>query len=149
MMDGYVGEEGANEEAYEDGWFKTGDLVRFDEDGFLYITGRCKEIIVLSNGENVSPAEVESHFNALDIVQDSQLFEDLDENGRHILALEVVPRMVELAKVNVNDKMAYLMEELKRVNASLAPHERAERIEIRDKDFERTPAMKIVRYHKC
>ena len=149
MMDGYVGEEGANEEAYEDGWFKTGDLVRFDEDGYLYITGRCKEIIVLSNGENVSPAEVESHFNALDIVQDSQLFEDLDENGRHILALEVVPRMVELAKVDVDDKMAYLMEELKKVNASLVPHERAERIEIRDKDFERTPAMKIVRYHKC
>lgn len=149
MMDGYVGEEGANEEAYEDGWFKTGDLVRFDEDGYLYITGRCKEIIVLSNGENVSPAEVESHFNALSIVQDCQLFEDIDENNRHILALEVVPRMVELAKVNVEDKLGYLMEELKKVNASLLPHERAERIVIRDSDFERTPAMKIVRYHKC
>lgn len=149
MMDGYVGEEGANEEAFEDGWFKTGDLVRFDEDGYLYIIGRCKEIIVLSNGENVSPAEVESYFNALNIVQDSQLFEDVDENGRHFLALEVVPRMVELMKVPAKDKMAYLMEELKRVNASLVPHERAERIIIRDSDFERTPAMKIVRYHKC
>ena len=149
MMDGYVGEEGANEQAFEDGWFKTGDLVRFDEDGFLYIVGRCKEIIVLSNGENVSPAEVENKFNELDIVQDCQLYEDVDETGRHFLALEVVPRMVELMKVEVEDKMAYLMEELKRVNASLVPYERAERIIIRDKDFERTPAMKIVRYHKC
>ena len=149
MMDGYVGEPGANEAAYEDGWFKTGDLVRFDEDGYLYITGRCKEIIVLSNGENVSPAEVEDHFNQLAIVQDSQIFEDVDENGRHFLALEVVPRMVELAKVEVEDKMGYLMEELKRVNATLVPYQRAERIVIRDKDFERTPAMKIVRYHKC
>ena len=52
-------------------------------------------------------------------------------------------------KVPAKDKMAYLMEELKRVNASLVPHERAERIIIRDSDFERTPAMKIVRYHKC
>ena len=149
MMDGYVGEEGANEEAYEDGWFKTGDLVKFDEDGFLYITGRCKEIIVLSNGENVSPAEIEAIFNQLSIVQDSQLYEDVDENGVHFLALEVVPRMSELMKVEVEDKMSYLMEELNKVNMTLLPHQRAAKIIIRDKDFERTPAMKIIRYHKC
>ena len=149
MMEGYVGVEGANEAAYEDGWFKTGDLVRFDEDGFLYITGRCKEIIVLSNGENVSPAEVETHFNALPIVQDCQLYEDVDENGVHFLALEVVPRMVELMKVDAEDKNKYLMEELNKVNMTLLPHERASKIIIRDKDFERTPAMKIIRYHKC
>ena len=149
MMNGYVGEDGANEIAFEDGWFKTGDLVRFDEDGYLYITGRSKEVIVLSNGENVSPAEVEDHFNQLAIVQDSQLYEDVDDNGRHFLALEVYPRMSELSKLNVEDKMDYLMEELKLVNASLVPYQRAEKIIIRDKDFERTPAMKIVRYHKC
>ena len=149
MMDGYVGDENANKEAYEDGWFKTGDLVRFDEDGYLYITGRCKEIIVLSNGENISPAEVEVYFNALPIVQDCQLYEDVDESGVHFLALEVVPRMTELMKVEAEDKMAYLMEELNKVNMSLLPHERASKIIIRDKDFERTPAMKIIRYHKC
>ena len=149
MMDGYVGAPEENQLAYEDGWFKTGDLVKFDEDGYLYITGRCKEIIVLSNGENVSPAEVEDHFNQLAIVQDSQLFEDVDEAGNHFLALEVVPRMVELMKVEAEDKMKFLYEELQKVNMSLVPHQRASRILIRDKDFERTPAMKIVRYHKC
>ena len=149
MLDCYVGEEGANEAAFEDGWFKTGDLVRFDENGYLYMTGRCKEVIVLSNGENVSPAEVEDHFNKLNIVQDSQVFEDVDEAGNHFLALEVVPRMVELAKVEVEDKNKYLIEELQKVNMTLLPFQRVSRIEIRDKDFERTPAMKIVRYHKC
>ena len=149
MMLGYVGDENANKEAYEDGWFKTGDLVRFDEDGYLYITGRCKEIIVLDNGENVSPAEVEVYFNALPWVQDSQIFEDVDEAGKHFIALEVVPRMVELGKVDAEDKMKFLMEELYKVNSSLPPYMRSSRIVIRDKDFERTPAMKILRYHKC
>ena len=149
MMVGYVGDENANKEAFEDGWFKTGDLVRFDEDGFLYITGRCKEIIVLSNGENVSPAEVEVFFNALPYVQDSQIFEDVDDKGQHFIALEVVPRMTELAKVKEEDKMAFLMKELYKVNETLVPYMRAQRIVIRDKDFERTPAMKILRYHKC
>ena len=149
MMEGYIGIPGANEEAYEDGWFKTGDLVRFDEDGYLYITGRCKEIIVLPTGENVSPAEVEARFNALAIVQDSQVYEDVDEKGHHFLALEVVPRMTEMAKLEVEDKMSYLKEELEKINQTLAPFERVSRIIIRDKDFERTPAMKIVRYHKC
>ena len=149
MMDGYVGIPGANEEAYEDGWFKTGDLVRFDEDGYLYITGRCKEIIVLPTGENVSPAEVEISFNELPEVQDSQVFEDVDEHGNHFLALEVVPRMTELAKVDAEDKMKWLTEALQKVNMTLPPFERVSRIVIRDTDFQRTPAMKIVRYHKC
>ena len=123
--------------------------MRFDEDGYLYITGRCKEIIVLDNGENVSPAEVEVYFNALPWVQDSQIFEDVDEAGKHFIALEVVPRMVELGKVDAEDKMKFLMEELYKVNSSLPPYMRSSRIVIRDKDFERTPAMKILRYHKC
>lgn len=149
MMMGYVAAPEENNIAYEDGWFKTGDLVRFDEDGFLYITGRIKEIILLSNGENISPAEVEAKFNELSTVQDSQVFEDIDENERHILALEVVPRMAELNKVEAEDKMAYLMSQLNEVNSKLAGFQKVNKITIRDTDFERTPSMKIVRYKKC
>ncbi len=147
MMKGYI-DPSANEASYEDGWFKTGDLVRFDEEGFLYITGRSKEIIVLSNGENVSPAEVEAHFNAPAFVQDTQVFEDVLPNGSHILALEVVPRVTELKGVE-GDVKAYITAEMEKINASLPPYQRVSRIEIRDTDFERTPSMKIVRYHKC
>lgn len=148
MLISYVGEENA-EESFEDGWFKTGDLVRFDEDGFLYITGRKKEIIVLSNGENVSPAEVELHFNALDCVQDSQVFEDVAENGTHFLALEVVPRLTELAGLSPEEIRAKVTAALEEVNATLPPYQRVSRITVRDSDFQRSPAMKIVRYHKC
>ena len=146
-MDGYIGEE--EENAYEDNWFKTGDLVRMDDEGYLYITGRIKEIIILSNGENVSPAELEAKFNTLDIIQDSQVFEDVTESGNHILALEVVPRATEIAKFGLENPAEYITSELEKVNSSLLSYQRVSKITIRDTDFERTPSMKIVRYKKC
>lgn len=148
MMDGYIGEE--EEGVYDDeGFFKTGDLVRVDDDGFLYITGRTKEIIVLPSGENISPAELEAHFNAPDFITASQVFEDVTESGAHILALEVVPRMTELKSLDLEDPAAYITAELEKINMTLQPYERVSRIVIRDSDFERTPSMKIKRYKKC
>ncbi len=146
IMDGYIGEP---ETGMEDGWFKTGDLVKVDADGFLYIVGRKKEVIVLANGENVSPAEVEAKFNRLKFVQDSQVFEDVTEGGTHILALEIVPRVSELNDVAQEDRNTYMMAALEQVNATLPGYQRVNRMEIRETDFERTPSMKIVRYHKC
>ena len=146
IFDGYIGEE---EAAFtEDGWFKTGDLAKVDEDGFLYITGRIKEIIVLPSGENISPAEVEAYFNALDFVQDSQVFEDTNEQGNAILALEVVPRKTVLAARGETDADAYMMQELEKTNRSLPGRFQVSRIVIREQDFERSPSMKIVRYKK-
>lgn len=149
MMNGYVGDDEENANAYEDGWFKTGDLVRLDDDGFLYIVGRSKDIIVLSNGENVSPAEVETYFNALPTVQDSQVFEDVLDNGTHILAVEVVPRATELARLGISNASEYLEGQLKEVNAKLPSHMKITKFIVRETDFERTPSMKIVRYKKC
>ncbi len=147
IMDGYIGAE--NENAFtEDGWFRTGDLVRFDEEGFLYITGRVKEIIVLPSGENISPAELEAHFLECILIQDCQVFEDIAEGGRHILALEVVPRAAEIAKLGESASAA-IISELEKINASFPAFQRVSRIEIRDRDFERTKSMKIVRYQKC
>ena len=147
MMDGYVG--CAEPDAYEDGWFKTGDLVKIDDDGFLYITGRIKEVIVLPTGENISPAELEAEFNTLPFIQDSQVFEDEDENGRRFLSLEVVPRAAEVQKLATDDINAYITEALQKINESLPTFERVSKIVIRKSDFERTPSMKIVRYKKC
>ena len=147
MMDGYVGGDESGFD--EDGWFHTGDLVSIDEKGMLRITGRIKEIIVLSNGENVSPAELEARFNTLPFIQDSQVFEDVTENGKHILALEVVPRQTVLSKMNLENPKEYIISELEKLNLTLPSFERVNRIEVRDSDFERTPSMKIARYKKC
>ncbi len=139
LFDGYLG--GVGEDAFEDGWFKTGDLAHLDEDGFLYITGRVKEIIVLSNGENISPAEVEAAFNALDYIADSLVAESVDGG----LILQVTLREAEMAKLSCEDPRAFVIEELRRINATLPAYQRVNKIEIRDKDFERTPSLKILR----
>ena len=142
MLRTYIG---TKEQTFdEEGWFHTGDLARFDEDGFLYITGRTKEIIVLKSGEKVSPAEVEAKFNMLSTVQDCQIYETQNEHGISILALEVVPRMAEMKdRENLREQ---LMQHLEEINASLPAYQRASRIIIRDQDFERSPSMKILRY---
>lgn len=143
MMDGYVTEED-NSISYEDGYFKTGDLVRIDEEGYLYITGRTKEIIILSNGENVSPAELEVKFYALDVVQDCLVY-DVRENGKEMLVLEVLPRKSAVTAKGIENLYEYLRAEVTKINETLPSFERINKIIIRDTDFVRTPAMKIAR----
>ncbi len=141
MMDGYVGEPEENKTAYCDGWFKTGDLVRIDEDGMLYIVGRIKEIIVLPSGENISPNEIETKFNELDVIQDSLVYLDKD----NLLTLEVLPRAVVVNKLEVEDKNAFVKEKIQEVNAKLPSFMKITKIVIRTEDFKRSPSMKIVR----
>ena len=144
MMDGYVNESEETANAYEDGWFKTGDLVRFDEEGFLFITGRKKEIIVLSNGENISPAEIETEFNALDCIQDSLVYAS-NEGGREVLAIQVLPRAAVLKTLGVTDVESYIKEQINGVNKTLPSFKQVSKIIIRKEDFVRTPSMKIQR----
>ena len=144
MMSGYVGDE-ENEIAYSaDGYFKTGDLVRMDEEGFLYITGRSKEIIVLSSGENISPAELESYFYAMDEVQDCLVYAD-NSDGREVLAIQLLPRAVTVQAMGITDVESYLKEKVAEVNQKLPAFQRINKVVIRDADFVRSPSMKIVR----
>lgn len=124
----------------------------------LFIHGEADRTVPIEQGmenykacgsENVSPAELEAHFNALPFIQDSQVFEDVAENGKHILALEVVPRQTVLSKMDLENPKEYIISELEKVNLTLPSFERVNRIEVRDSDFERTPSMKIARYKKC
>ena len=140
MMDGYVGEPTENTNAYEDGWFKTGDLVRMDEEGFLYITGRKKEIIVLPSGENVSPAELESKFYAIDAIQDCLIYESAG-----VLTIEILPRAAAIQAQGIVDVEAYMKEKVQEINKGLPSFERINKIIVRESDFIRSPSMKIVR----
>lgn len=138
LFSGYT-DERETREAFTEGWFRTGDVARLDEDGFLYIVGRRKEMLLTSNGENVYPAEVEARFNALEEVQESQLFISRDGDGREILALEVFPRVYGADNEG-------LLRKLNEINADLPHHCRAKRITLREKDFERTASLKMKRY---
>ena len=143
VMDCYYNDPEENANAFsEDGFFKTGDLVRFDEEGFLFIVGRIKEIIVLPTGEKIFPFDLENKFDELDIVQDCMVY--LDETTGQ-LVIQVLPRMIELAKLQLADPEGYVRSEVNKVNNLLPSFMRVSRIIIRKEDFVRTPAMKIIR----
>lgn len=150
MLIEYYNEPEENKLAFEDGWFKTGDLVRFDEEKNLYIIGRLKDVIVLANGENVSPAYIESKINELDFIQDSLVTEDKNEFGAQILKVEVTLRELVLAKLNLpkEEVAKFVTDKIMEVNNNLLDYERVSKVVIRDTDFERSPAMKIIRPKK-
>ncbi len=140
MQDSYYGEE-ENALAYEDGWFKTGDLAHFDEEGLLYITGRKKEVIVLSTGENVSPAELEAKFATIDAIQDCLVYEN--ESGR--LEMEVLVRDVVIKSKQIEDAQGYVQAEVQKINDTLPMFSRVTKVVFRTTDFVRSPSMKILR----
>ena len=145
LLDGYFAEPEENANAFVDGWFKTGDLVDIDEDGFLYIVGRIKEIIVLSNGENVSPAHIETKINTLEFIQDSLVTLVKNDLGAEILQVEVILRPMIMAKLNVENPQKMVEDEIAKINATLFDYERISKVVIRTEDFPRSPSMKIIR----
>lgn len=148
LMNGYYNEPEESKTAYDDGFFKTGDLVRIDEEGYLYIIGRIKDIIVLSNGENVSPAAIEDKINQIPAIQDSLVTLEKNELGAEILQAQVVLRPSIIASLNVSDINSYIEEKIKEATASLFDYEQISKVVIRDNDFERSPSMKIIRPKK-
>lgn len=150
LMTKYYGEDAENASAFEDGWFKTGDLARFDEQQNLYIIGRIKDVIVLPNGENVSPAHVESKINELDFIQDSLVYESKNQFGATVLVAEVTLRKAVLGamKIAESDVNAFVTSAVMAVNEKLLDYERFAEVKIRENDFERSPAMKIIRPRK-
>lgn len=144
VMNEYYKDPEKTAEVFEDGWFKTGDLVRIDEDGWVYITGRIKNLIILSNGENVSPEEIEELFYKHSEVKDCMVRE-MDMNGNPVVGIEILPFMPEFTSCTpeqINDRLKKLVDE---VNAQLPPYKRVLRLVVRTEDFKRTGSMKIAR----
>ena len=124
----------------EDGWLKTGDLARFDEDGYMYITGRIKNLIILSNGENVSPESLEEPFYKCDRLNDCHLKED---DG--VIAIEILPRMEEFTGTEWAEVEEYFKNLLAQVNATLPSTHRIVKLTVRKEDFKRTGTLKVSR----
>ena len=138
---GYYKNDEATAEAFtEDGYFKTGDLGYFDNDGFLYLTGRSKNLILLDNGENVSAEQLEDRFANEHGVKEVVCYGE----GNAIVA-EVFLDADLLKTQNVTDTDAYMIEVLQRVNAGLAAFQRISRYVIRETPFKRNASMKIIR----
>ena len=82
-MMGYFGDEEATKETIEDGWLHTGDLCSIDKDGYIYIYGRKKSVIVLKNGKNIFPEEMENLVNKIEGIKDIKLVATNDDGTKH------------------------------------------------------------------
>ena len=142
---GYYGDpENTAKALTADGWLRTGDLARFDEEGYMYIVGRIKNLIILSNGENISPESIEEPFYNDPKMRDCLVKEDTI-NGHRVIAIEIVPRMEEFEGRQWEEVEQYFKHLVDEVNATLPTTHRVSKVTVRKEDFKRTGAMKVSR----
>ena len=139
----YYGDYAETRATFKHGYLKTGDLARVDKDGFLYILGRTNDVIVLSSGIKIHPADIEAQFNALDCVQDSLIYQQKSETEASQLILEVVPRKMFLTENKIKNAYDYCINELCKVNSNLPTEKQVNKFVIRNLDFDRSPSIKI------
>lgn len=144
IFQGYYHDEEATKAAFEDGWFKTGDLARVDDEGFLYIVGRIKNLIILKNGENVSPESIEEPFYAIPFIKDCLVKEDV-VNGEHVIAIEILPQMAALQGLSQEEIVKKMNEVVEKINDTLPSYSRIMKVTVRTEDFKRSGSMKILR----
>ena len=144
VMDGYYENPQATEAAIdEDGWLHTGDLGIIDKNGYLYIKGRSKNMILGPRGQNIYPEEIEDKLNALPYVAESLVVE---RDGK--LTALVYPDYEQVKKDKLtDDNLHKIMEEnRKQVNHIMPAYSQIARLKIRDTEFEKTPKRSIKRY---
>ena len=128
----------------EDGWFRTGDLVNVDEEGFLYIVGRIKNLIILPNGENVSPESLEEPFYADACVRDAMV-KEVEMNGEKVIGVEILPQMPAFEGKPWDEVVSYMNALVEKINAKLPTTHRILKVTVRQEDFKRTGSMKVAR----
>jgi long-chain acyl-CoA synthetase len=155
VMQGYYNNPEATCEVIKDGWFYTGDSGWADEDGFYYITGRVKNVIVTQAGKNVYPEEIEFELNKSPYILESLVLGRSLEGtrGEEIEAIvvpdfEYLDRWADEMKTNLSadDIEKIIKDEVHKLSAELAEFKRVKHIQIREEEFEKTSTKKIKRY---
>lgn len=135
LMLGYYNDPAETAAAMQDGYFRTGDLARVDEDGYLYITGRIKNLIILPNGENVSPEELENLICTLPIVKDCLVEEDVNSFGLPIIAARVFPDERACQAAGITDVLAAVEAGVLTLNRKLPSYKQIVKVSLSDTDF--------------
>lgn len=151
VMLGYYGDPQATAQVLKDGWLYTGDLGYFDEEGFLYVCGRKKNVIVTKNGKNIFPEEVEYYLMLSKYIEEVIVYGTTDSrSGDTIIRADIFPDFAAVAE----DKGELSEEELKRfmktviddTNEQMPLYKRVKRFSIRKEEFEKTTTRKIKRH---
>lgn len=141
VMMGYYKMPEETAETLEDGWLKTGDLGYVDEDGFVYITGRKKNLIILANGENVSPEEIENQISKEDLVKEI-IVRETDK----VIQAEIFPDYEYAKKKRIHDIPAKLQEIIDEYNKTAPVYKRILDMVVRETEFEKNTSKKIKRH---
>ena len=150
VMLGYYNNEEANKEVFtEDGWFRTGDLAKIDKNGYLYISGRKKFVIVLKNGKNVYPEEIESLLEKSELIKECMVFGMPARDGDVTLSVEVCydkdyiqKQLGEISEEEIRNK---IWNWVKEVNKTMPKYKYVKKLILTDKELVKTTTLKIKR----
>lgn len=154
VMLGYYKNQKLTDDAFDNGWFKTGDIGFFDEDRFLHINGRQKNVIISKSGENVFPEEIEDILNRNPFVQESMVYGEQDDKHSEIIAVQIVTDAEAFIEYSEKNKFTItpelvneiISEAVKETNKELPAFKQIRKFHIRESEFEKTTTQKIKRY---
>ena len=153
VMLGYYKDEEETNKVLKDGWFHTGDLGKIDKDGFLFITGRCKSVIVTKNGKNIYPEELEYYLGQNQFISEGIVIGAYDsKEDDTIITASVFPNIDEIKEhFNISNPSKEEIEKIinsqvQEINKKFPNYKHIKSIHIRDTEFEKTTTKKIKRF---
>ena len=150
VMLGYYNNPEATAEVFDkDGFFHTGDYGKLDEEGWIYITGRKKNLIILSNGKNVYPEEIEADLQKVEGVSEVVVYagESRVQKDKITIVAEIFPDADLLADKGITDLQGYFENQVKARNAKMPPYKAVKRVKLRDTEFQKNTSRKITRFN--
>ena len=149
VMLGYYNNPEATAEVFDkDGFFHTGDYGKLDEEGWIYITGRKKNLIILSNGKNVYPEEIEADLQKVEGVSEVVVYagESRVQKDKITIVAEIFPDADFLVHKGIANPQQYFEDQIKLVNAKMPPYKAVKRVKLRDVEFQKNTSRKITRF---
>ena len=152
VMLGYYEDPEATALAVQDGWFNSGDIGYLDEDGFLYITGRSKNVIVTQNGKNIYPEEIENLLSKVEEIAECMVYgKEVAGEKELMVTARIIPDYERIEELHgevpaEEDIYKIIWDQIKKVNRKLNNYKTIKKLEIKQDQFEKTSTMKIKRY---
>jgi long-chain acyl-CoA synthetase len=147
VMLGYHNNPEATAEAFNnEGYFRTGDYGCLDKDGYLYITGRKKNIIILSNGKNVYPEEIEEFLSKIECIKECVVIARSRGEEEDVITAVIYPDYDKFEGKTDEEIASAMKAEVAAVNKKLPTFKQIRNIELRKTEFEKTTTRKIIRY---